>query len=372
MKHVFSTDNLERVFAKPENDYEGFKQFLYDYTHGRDVFDEDGNKVTSAQANAKINAVCFDILGLDSECKTYTKRDIHRAMKKHGMELFEVTEEVIDFKVTTGFEDNEFFQQFVEYKSLKQGDRNEFYTEKDVVLSVAKVSGDHHDLSLQKLGEGETFSVQTYNYAVKIGMDIDVYLLGRKDWSKLVDQVARAYAIEFQNDIFAEFTNAAQKLPNNEQFNVSKELTPANKARFDELLSDVSSANGGVGVTIFGLATDLKKLSALTDISWISDSQKEEVAKTGRLGTYEGTPLVEIPQRFALNDVTKKLIETGHLYIMPNVEDKFVKFYDVGETEIVEVTEKGQRRDDFQTYEAQREAGVTTIIDKYHGEWNIQ
>ena len=33
MKHVFSTENLERVFSKPENDYEGFRKFLYDYTH---------------------------------------------------------------------------------------------------------------------------------------------------------------------------------------------------------------------------------------------------------------------------------------------------------------------------------------------------
>ena len=39
MRHVFSTENLERVFSKPENDYEGFRKFLYDYTHGREVYD---------------------------------------------------------------------------------------------------------------------------------------------------------------------------------------------------------------------------------------------------------------------------------------------------------------------------------------------
>ena len=149
MKHVFSTENLERVFSKPENDYEGFSKFLYDYTHGREVFDEDGNKVTNAMANEKINRVCFDILGLDPE-QNYTKRDIHRAMKKHGMELFEIIEEVIDFKVATGFKDNEFFNAFVDMKNLAEGDKNEFWTEKDVILSVAQVSGDHHDL--RKIG----------------------------------------------------------------------------------------------------------------------------------------------------------------------------------------------------------------------------
>ena len=149
MKHVFSTENLERVFSKPENDYDGFRKFLYDYTHGRDVYDEDGNKVTKAMANDKINRVCFDILGLDPDSKP-SKRDVHRAMKKHGLEVFEVLEEVIDFKVSTGFKDNEFFNEFVEMKNISEGDRNEFWTEKDVILTVAKVSGDHHDL--RKIG----------------------------------------------------------------------------------------------------------------------------------------------------------------------------------------------------------------------------
>lgn len=144
MRHVFSTENLERVFSKPENDYEGFRQFLFDYTHGRTVYDENGEVVSASKANEKINKVCFDILGLNPENKP-TKREIHRAMKKHGLELFEVIEEVLDFKVSTGFKENEFFNAFVEMKNIAEGDRNEFWTDKDVILTVAKVSGDHHD-----------------------------------------------------------------------------------------------------------------------------------------------------------------------------------------------------------------------------------
>lgn len=140
----FSTENLARVFSKPENDYEGFKQFLFDYTHGKTVYDEEGAVVTPAQACQKINSVCFDILGLDPESHP-TKRDLKRAMKKHGVELMEVLEDAIDFKIYTGFEENEFFNEFVEKKNIAQGDRNDFYSEKDVILTVAKVSGDHHD-----------------------------------------------------------------------------------------------------------------------------------------------------------------------------------------------------------------------------------
>ena len=366
---VFS-DNLKRVFSKPENDFEGFKKLFYDYTHGITVYDENGNEVPKNAVNAKINSVCFDILGLDPTHK-YSKRDIKRAMKRNGLELMEVLEDTLDIKVTTGLQENEFFNQFVESKNISQGDKNEFWTDKDVILTVAKVSGDHHDLSMQKLAEGESFSVKTSNYAIKVGMDIDVYLTGRKDWSKFVDAVSIAMQEEVQNDMLTEVMSVGDKIPAQEVFHVTKEITASNKESFDQLLDDVSAANGGVDVTVFGLKTDLKKLNAFTDVDWATDAQKEDMAKLGRLGTYETTTLVEIPQRFVKNDVTKKLIKPGTLLIVPNVDNKFCKFVDVGETEIVEVTEKADRADDFMTYEVQREMGIACIFDRYFGVWTI-
>lgn len=223
---------------------------------------------------------------------------------------------------------------------------------------------------MQKLGEGEAFSVKTSNYAVKVGMDIDVYLLGRKDWSELVDEIAIAFQEAIQNDMFTAFIEAEEKIPTPEQFVITEELDAAHKDDFDELISDVETANG-TSVVIMGLKTDLKKLTKLADIDWVSEDQKKEVAALGRLGSYEGTTLVELPQKFVKNDVTKKLITPGTLYIIPNVDNKFVKFTDVGETEIIEVTEKGDRNDDFMTYEVQREMGIAVIIDRYHGVWHI-
>lgn len=366
----FSTDNLVRVFSKPENDYEGFKSFMYDYTHGIAVYDEDGNAVTPAQADAKINAVFFDILGLDINEKP-SKKELKRAMRKHGVELMEVLEDIFEMKVATGFEENEFFNEFVEKKSIPAGDRNEFWSEKETILTVGKVSGDHHDITMQKLAEGEAFSVKTNNYAIKVGMDIDVYLLGRKSWAKLVDAVAIAFQESIQNDLFTAFVGAESELPSGGQFVVTDELVPANKEAFDQLIADVETANRS-SVVILGLKTDLKKLQNLVDIDWVSPDQKREVATLGRLGAYEGTALVEIPQRFVKNDVTQKLITPGTLYILPNVDNKFVKFIEAGEIEILEVTEKGDRRDDFMTYEVQREMGISVLLDRYHGVWHIE
>ena len=47
---------------------------------------------------------------------------------------------------------------------------------------------------------------------------------------------------------------------------------------------------------------------------------------------------------------------------------------DVGETEIDEITEKGEehgRWDDIMKYEVQRSYGISTILGRYFGQWTI-
>ena len=43
---------------------------------------------------------------------------------------------------------DEWFDKYVDNRNLKRGDKNEFWTDEDVLLSVVKVAGDHHDFNL--------------------------------------------------------------------------------------------------------------------------------------------------------------------------------------------------------------------------------
>lgn len=356
---------LQGIF-ETEDKYEGFRNLSYDLAHNIEIYDEEGNKVSNNDANAKLRKYVYNILGINEKS---TKRDRKRAMEKYGKELFEVIEDVIDIKVETGFKESEFFNQFVEERNIKRGDSQEFWTEEDVVLSTVKISGDHHDFTLQRLGSGESYTVNTSVYGIAVGADIDMYLAGRYDWAKLTDACARAFVVQIQNEMYAEVMNVGEKLP--AQFKGTGTLGSATKDQFDTLLEDVAIANDNVPVIIMGTKTALKKLSALTDIDWITEAQKGEVAATGRLGSYEGVMLMEIPQRFALNDTTRKLVDSTKLLVMPQVENKFVKFVDVGETEIYEVTEKGARMDDTMKYEVQRAMGIGTQIGRYFGVWTL-
>lgn len=363
------SNHVQMVFDSMNIQADEFKNLIFDLGLRREIYDAETNRIVSkAEANEKVLTFVHNVLGID---KHSTKKQRKRAMREHGRELFEVLEDVIDFKVETGFHENEFFNEFVEERNLARGDSQEFWTETDIILAISKVSGDHHDFILQTLGEGESYTVATSVYGAAVGTDIDLYLMGRRDWAALTDKIAEAFVIQIQNEMYAEVMNAGAKLPVNSQFNKTMAIEKANKDTFDTLIEDVSMANGNAEVYIMGTRTALKKLSAFADIDWASEDQKKEMATMGRLGSYEKTTLIEIPQRFAPNDVTKKLIDSKKLLIMAKTEDKFVKFVDVGDTEILEVTEKGARMDDTMKYEVQREMGIYTQIGRYFGVWNI-
>ena len=375
-KMLFSdlSTHVQTVFANlcedgvtPEENYEGFKKLTYDLNHNpNEIYDEDGNKRSKKEAEDSVRKFVFAIMGLTEHS---TKRDRKRAMDKHGIELFEVMEEEIDIKVETGFRESEFFNNYVEQRNLSRGDSQEFWTNEKVILSVTKISGDHHDFTLQRLGSGESYTVTTSVYGIAVGADIDLYLAGRYDWAKLTDQCAAAFVRKVQNDIYAEMMNAGKKLP--AQFQGTGALSAATKDKLDTLLEDVSLANDGAQVVIMGTRTGLQQFQKLMDVNWITDDQKRDVATMGRLGYYGPYTLVELPQRFALNDTTKKLLDPKTLFIMPQVEDKFIKFVDVGETEIYEVNEKGARMDDTMKYEVQRAMGVGVQIGRYFGVWTL-
>ena len=119
----------------------------------------------------------------------------------------------------------------------------------------------------------------------------------------------------------------------------------------------------------------MKKLNAICDVDWISNNMKEDFYTNGRIGRYEGTLLVELPQRFTDKTYTTKIMGDNILSILPQINnDKMVKVVDYGNTEIDEINEKGEaygRIDDIKKYEVQRTMGVGIVISHQFGQWTI-
>lgn len=355
------------VFDEMKTSYEEVKNLMFDlYKNELD----DG--ISKREAEDKLREVSLKIFGLT---KDSSRRERERAYRDHARQYFDVIEEVTDWTVSTGLKENEWFNALVNYKNLKDGDTNLFVNEhEEVILSVARMGKRHHDTMLQRLPENTTYSVETDVYGAAVGADIDRYLIGQEDWTKLVDAITKAFVVKIQELIFAEILEAPKKLPAQSEFVQTGALNTTNRKKFNKILQNVSVANDNADVVIMGTMVALQELENLIDVKWVADSQKEDIAKMGRLGNYGRYTLVEIPQRFARNDVTKSMYKDDTLFVFASGDNKLVDMVDVGETLIEEITERGTANSniaDIMKYEVQRELGVSTRIGRYFGSWTI-
>ena len=375
MKKFNFSAHVMNVFNEMETNYDEVKNLMFDLAMGNEIFDEESGRVVSkSEAEAKLRGICQKIFGVNENS---SKRDLKRAYREHGRDFFDIIEEVIDVVISNGFKDNEFFNNFVDYRNIALGDAYEFYMEKDVILSIAKVGVSHHDYILQRLGRGETLTIPYQRYGAAVGADINMYMIGREDWSKLCNSIAKAFSVQIQQEIYAELLTAATQIPVavRSGFVGSGVLSSSTKNAFDAIVENVKTANESQ-VVILGTNSALRKLNALSDVNWRAQSLKEDVSHTGRMGDYEGTVLMEIPQRFTSKTNLTPLVDNMKLWILPaDQTDKFIKMVDVGETEIDEITEKGEehgRWDDIMKYEVQRSYGMAVQLGRYFGQWTLQ
>lgn len=369
------SQHVLNVFANHKTTYEQISQLMKDVALGREIYDEaTGRVITKSEANEKIHAFSCEVLGIT---KDMSKKEMRRALRDHGREWFDIIEDTVDEYISVGFDGNEWFNDLVESKNIAYGDRQDFIADKDTVLAIAKMGESHHDHILQRVGKNAPISIPTARYGVKIGEDINKYIIGQTQWTEMVAAIAKAFIKLIQQLVYAEISNLSSKLPAAVVGSGALSSTPAIKQAFDDIIEAVSAANDGADVVIMGTKNALKKITALADVQWAAKEQRDSVAQTGTIGIYEGTRLVEIPQRFSDKSLaaTAKLMSDKKLvFLAVGSGDKPIKFIDEGDTEITEVTDKGEaggRWDDLMSYEVQRRLGVGTVLGRIMGEWTL-
>ena len=74
-------------------------------------------------------------------------------------------------------------------------------------------------------------------------------------------------------------------------------------------------------------------------------------------------------QGFALGDTTKTLVDDKILFIMPVMDNKFIKLVNRGEDQLREVQDKTLNQDMTYDYRYMFQMGVGVIINLIFGEW---
>lgn len=362
---IFMYDNVSRAFDNDQKNYNQFSKLLSDA--GRGTFE---SGITKADADKFIAEKFEAIIGGNRE--TMSVKEYKRAIRNHRPELFDILIDYIDDALTSGWTDNEFFKEWVEIKNLANGDQNEFITEDNSVLSVAKLSGNHWDIDRQRLGEGTPYRVRTEWVGLGVYEEYERVLLGRSDWAKLTKAVYDAIDAYVNEIIFEAVMSAgSQILPGDDQFYKTDELTADSKLDFQTMVEDVQAANRGTEVVIMGTKTALARLSNLVPVDWRAAADKDDHRNMGHVGIWEGTRVVEIPQVFAKGTTKEKLVNPNVLLIMPVVDNKFVKFVYEGDAEMREITDNTTLNDMTYEFKYMTKLGVGVVLGRYFGTWNI-
>lgn len=371
MRLTFSEQELS-IFAKHETNEDAIKNLMFDLSRGNEIVNDEGKVVSKAEANDKLRAFTLDFVGLE---KGFSQRDLKRAFQNGSIRrYFDLIEEIVDDSLDVGYRESEWFNKLVDYRNITAGDSIEFKAEdENIILSIATVGKSHHDFILQRPALGSSYTLPMGRYGAAVGLDINRYLVGQEDFAKLIAMLVRSIMIKNQGLIYGAVANAVASLRVTNGFVGTGTLSAATKSDFDDIIDNVRSIYGDA--VILGTKNALRKITALADVQWATDAQKEAIAGMGRLGSYEGTAMVEVEQRFADKTLTTKLMDDTKLYILPSDDYKIVEFVTRGETELDEITEKGEehgRIDDIGKYELQYEQGIAVKANRQFGVWTIQ
>lgn len=351
--------NVKNVFENDESNYDSFNKLMLDYSH--DMLDG----ISAREANDKIVEIFRNIIGCDEKS---TKAEIRRGIRRNQNLIFDLIEVVIDDALISGWQENPFFKEFVEVRNLAMHDKNEFYVPDDSVLSVMKVSGNHHDLLRQRLGAGKTFSVETSWYGIKVYAEFERLLTGLEDFSTLVGKITEAFDRYVNQALYETLIGIGTTLGS--QWYKASAINDTTKETLRTLVMDVSMATGSE-VVIMGTYAALSKVYDLTNVSWASGDMKNEKYTTGRFGYWEGIRLVELKQGFKLNDTTQYLIANDVLFIMPVGIEPMIKLVYEGDTQTYQVQDAGTHMDMTYDYEVQTKMGVGVITNQKFGYWKI-
>lgn len=311
-----------------------------------------------ADSNTAIRKRFSEILKLP---ENYTQKQLRRAIRNNKQLIFDVIEDTIEDLRVTGWGSNPFFREYVEERNIALGDVNDFYVEDDSLLTISKFSGNHHDLLRQKLGAGETFTVKTNWYGVKIYTDFELMMTGKIDWAAFVQKIYSSWDNFMNSMIYSAFMDADAAVP--AEFKKTGSLTAENVESLATLVSD----QAGAECVIMGTRTALSKLFKILDVDWISDEMKQQRNTTGLVGYVNGIRLVQIPQVYEPG-TRNALIDNTKLIFMPVRADfKPIKVVNEGDAYMNEVTDRETNVDMTIEAEYMQKVGVAVVMNLNYG-----
>lgn len=294
----------------------------------------------------------------------------YNSYRRNKLDLFEIMQEAYTEILPKSVED--FMNTFAEIKRVKNNEKAQFVVNtgrrraKQFVTAVA-LSGVYESFRLDK----NTFEVGGHAIGGAAYIDWERYISGDEDIAEsseiLLEGMQEAIYGEIQKALLAA-VNAEDRPAKN------KAITAGFDAQTMAELCMVAGSYGN-GVTIYAapefvaaMGPDAIGLPMVYPVGGngtgvatpvYSPVNIDEIARTGRIKTFRGNPIVEIPQSYTDETNSTTIANPAVAYIFPNGRTKPVKIVFEGDVQIDDF----KNRDRSMEIEAYQKVGVAILTN---------
>ena len=283
----------------------------------------------------------------------------YQAIRRNKNTVFEVLEQITEIVVGENVLKSAFVDQFVEVKNRTFGDRTDWVTEGDSLLTVASFAGNHWDTNRQSFDSGEKFTLPSEWAFIHVYMEFERFMLGIESFEKLINAITKSFEAFINERVFAQFHNIASAVPSEFTYGGNSEDAIL------ELCEKLEVFGGYNNMIICGTQAALRKLDGVIPEVMIANSQKESRALTGSFGVWNGYKLMRIPQ-VKKNDAFELALDNNKLFII-GADTKPIKLEYIGNTRTKMIDDEHVNNDLTLDLQVQTKFALGTLLPKYFG-----
>lgn len=273
--------------------------------------------------------------------------------------IFQIIEQILETTILSGFKDNQFFEQFVEYRNVKLGDINSFYIPDNSLFMVSDTAEGIFGVKRQRMNKGQNVTIPTQLKTVHVYEEANRLLSGRMDIVEFLDKIEKSFMNRRGQDIYNTFLNG---------FNTLNAAFIANGAFVENTLLDicenVEAATGNTPI-IVGTRTALRRVNTAV----LSEKMRESHNELGYYGNFNGINMMRIPQIHA-QGTFNFLITNNDLFIVTS-ESKPIKFVTEGEAILETKGSIFENADMTVDIFAGERNGVALVMDQVWGQYRM-
>ena len=290
-----------------------------------------------------------------------TKLNLKQLLKGRT-EVHEIIEKMVDATVIDGLQGNEFFANMVDQQVVTEGDSIDFVVKPNTTLIVSDIARGSQGMRRQRIVAETTINLKATPHFVKVYEELSRILAGKADITTLVDAVNSAVEKYLLDDIYGAFAAITSS-------DTGASYYPT-AGSYDEdelvaLVQLVSAANGGENCTLVCTLAGARKIST----SIISDKAKDDFYNKGYAVSWNGVPVIVVPQRLTAGSDTF-IFDDDKIYVIPQGIDKPIKQVIGGES-IFNTGNPLDNADLTQEFTLIVQSGTAIVVGKKFGVYEI-